>query len=205
METKVYCTFTFEDEPLWDRVPEGSLGFSHWDSQVCYNTVFQMCFVKNRGIFLRMRTDEVGLRMECTATDEPVYEDSCMEFFFAAVDGREEYINLEMNPRGAYLSEYGKGKTDRVYLKALTDRAPQIKTEIHSDGWCLEAFIPCELISEVYGDVFTAEKCCIKGNFYKCGDKTETLHYNSFNEMTTLPPGFHNPTRFAEIIVKDYI
>ncbi len=205
MKTKVYSTFAFDGEPLWDKVPEGSLDFSHWDAPAHYNTCFQMCFVKNRGIFLRMHTDETAIRMECTSTDEAVYEDSCMEFFVAPLEGREEYINFEMNPRGVYLSEYGKGKQDRVYLKTLTDKTPVITAKSDDKGWSLELFVPCLLISEAYGVPFTAEKCRIKGNFYKCGDKTEKLHYDAYNEMTTLPPGFHNPFRFAEIIVEDYV
>ncbi len=205
MKTEIYRTFAFDGEPLWDKVPEGRLGFSHWGSCAVYDTRFKLCFVKNRGIFLRMRTDEKNIRMVCTSTDEPVYEDSCMEVFLCSLEGREEYINIEMNPRGAYLSEYGKGKYDRVFLKTKTAVTPLIKTEIDSDGWSLELFVPCELISEAYNAEFTAEKCKIKGNFYKCGDKTEKVHYSAYNEMTDLPPGFHNPKRFADIIVEDYI
>ncbi len=203
MLTKTYNTFTFNDEPMWEEVTEEKLTFSHWDSEVQYNTFFKMCFVKDKGIFLKMRTDETVLRKVCLKTDEPVYEDSCMEFFIAPIEGEEGYINFEMNPNGVYLSQFGKGKFDRVFLKEITTYVPTVTAKETGDGWSLELFVPCELISDVFKTDFDASECIIKGNFYKCGDKTEKVHYTSFNEMTTLPPGFHNPSRFALICVKE--
>ena len=52
-----YSTFVFEKEPLWDEVPEKGLDFSNWDSKIHYDTFFRMCFVKNKGIYLRMPTN----------------------------------------------------------------------------------------------------------------------------------------------------
>ena len=44
MSNKVYETCVFENEPQWDKVREGSLEFSNWDSKIHYNTFFKMCF-----------------------------------------------------------------------------------------------------------------------------------------------------------------
>lgn len=200
---KVYNTYSFSGEINWDEVAEERLEFSNWSSAVHYNTYFRMCFKKNEGIYLKMRTDEAELRAVCTKRDEPVWQDSCMEFFICAVEGRDEYINFEMNSNGAYLTEFGKGKTDRVYLKTLTKIRPQVSTNVNGDGWSLELFVPCELISEAYNTLFDAGACRIKGNFYKCGDETKRVHYGSYSQMTTLPPGFHNPACFAEIIITE--
>ncbi len=203
MITKTYNTFTFQNEPIWDEVPEEKLAFSHWGSEVHYNTYFKMCFVKNKGIFVKMRTDETQLALQYSKRDEPVYEDSCMEFFISPVEGENEYINFEMNALGTYLTEFGAGKKDRVFLKEITDYVPLVTAKIYSNGWSVELFVPCELVSDVFKTNFTADECIIKGNFYKCGDKTQKVHYSSYNEMTTLPPGFHNPERFAVISVKE--
>ena len=43
----------------------------------------------------------------------PVWEDSCMEFFFKPLEDRDEYINIEMNPIGAYLSEDEKSRDNQ--------------------------------------------------------------------------------------------
>ncbi len=195
----VYNTFSFKCEIDWSIVPEEKLRFSNWNSEAEYNTSFKMCFKRNSGIYVRMKTDEVNLRAVCTKRDEPVWQDSCMEFFICALEGREEYINFEMNSNGAYLSEFGKGKTDRVFLKTLTETEPEVTARVDSDGWSVDLFVPCKLISEAYGTEFSAKGCSIKGNFYKCGDETQKLHYGSFTQMTTLPPGFHNHECFAVI------
>lgn len=203
MSNKVYETYVFENEPQWDKVQEGSLEFSNWDSSVHYNTFFKMCFVKEKGIFLKMRTDETDLRFVNTKRDENIWEDSCMEFFICPFSHREEYLNFEMNPVGAYLCQFGKGREDRVFLASLTDEAASVKAEISPQGWNLELFISASLISEAFGETFTAGACSIRGNFYKCGDLTSKPHYNSFNKMGTLPPGFHNPECFAQIIITE--
>ncbi|MBQ8502771.1 MAG: carbohydrate-binding family 9-like protein [Clostridia bacterium] len=196
---KTYNTYSFSDSIDWSIVPEEKLEFSNWNSATSYNTYFKMCFLRKSGIYVKMRTDERKLRAVCQKRDDPVWQDSCMEFFICAVEGREEYINFEMNSVGAYLTEFGKGKSDRVFLRCLTEAEPEITTSVNPDGWSLELFIPCELINEAYKTDFDAGECILKGNFYKCGDETEKVHYDSYTEMTTLPPGFHNPECFAVI------
>ncbi len=196
---KEYNTFSFLGEIDWDAVPEEKLEYSNWEPGYSFNTFFKMCFCKNDGIYVRMRTDETELIAVNKNRDEPVWKDSCMEFFICAVEGRDEYINFEINSIGAFLTEFGKDKTDRVYLSTVTDKQPEITTQVNPDGWSLELYVPCSLISEAYSVCFNASACEIKGNFYKCGDETGHTHYDSFAKMTTLPPGFHNPQCFADI------
>ncbi len=200
---KQYRTYSFEKEPLWDIVPEGRLEFSNWDSKIHYETAFKLCFVEGEGIALRMRTNETDIRAVNTARDENIWEDSCMEFFFCPFAHRQEYLNFEMNSKGAWLCQFGKGREDRVFLSTLTEREATVKAEVSDEGWSLELFVPCELISEAFGEDFSASQGILKGNFYKCGDLTEKPHYDSFAKMTTLPPGFHNPECFAEIIITE--
>lgn len=198
-----YRTYSFSQEPLWDVVPEGSLTFSNWDSKISYNTRFKMCFVKNKGIYLRMSTDETDIRAVNTARDENIWEDSCMEFFLCPFPHREEYLNFEMNSNGAWLCQFGKGREGRVFLSSLTSLEADVKATVFDKGWSLEAFIPCSLISEAFGEEFTACAAELKGNFYKCGDLTAVPHYDSFVKMGALPPGFHNPECFARIIITE--
>lgn len=199
MEREVYKTFAFENEPVWDDVPEGKLGYSNWDSKAEYDTFFKMCFVKNKGICLRMHTNEISLRAVNKNRDENMWEDSCMEFFLCPFEGRKEYLNFEMNPNGAYLCQFGEERENRVFIKSLTDCEADITAQVCENGWSVELFVPVSLVSEAFNESFKAGPCTLKGNFYKCGDLTEKPHYGSFSKMTTLPPGFHNPECFAEI------
>ena len=200
---KEYNTYVFENEINWQEVPEEKLGFFLWDSAAEYNVYFKMCFLKGEGIALRMRCDETSLRAEGKVRDDRVWEDSCMEMFLCPFEDAEEYVNFEINCKGVYLSQYGKIREDRVFIKEITDIAPQVSTEIFDDGWKLELFVPCELISQVYGKEFFADKCKIKGNFTKCGDLTQYPHYISFSRLAGLDKGFHNPQYFSKIMVDE--
>lgn len=200
---KEYNTYVFEKEINWQEVSEEKLGFFLWDSAAEYNVFFKMCFLKGEGIALRMRCDETSLRAVSQVRDDRVWEDSCMEMFIYPFEHRKEYVNFEINCEGVYLSQFGATRADRVFIKELTSFEADVKTEITDNGWNLELFVPCELISEVYGEKFTADKCAIKGNFTKCGDLTEKPHYISYSQLTTLDLGFHNPEYFSEIKVDE--
>lgn len=200
---KTYQTFCFDGIPNWEKVPKANIDCYQWESEQKYRpqNSFQMCMVKNKGIYVRMKTDETVIRIACRRRDEPVYEDSCLEFFFKPFEERSEYINIEVNAYGAYLSQFGSGKENRVFIKSLTEEAPQVKSQITDNGWQTEIFVPCNLFKDLYGLEFAADEGDYYGNFYKCGDKTEVYHYGSFAPMSQLPPGFHNPDLFAKITV----
>lgn len=200
---KVYNTYTFENEINWQDVPEEKLGYFLWDSAKEYNVYFRMCFLKGEGIALKMRCDETELRFVGKVRDDSVWEDSCMEMFLCPFEHRDEYVNFEINCNGVYLSQFGPERNNRKFIKEITDTAPDVKTTITDDGWSLELFVPCRLISEVFGEEFTADKCSIKGNFTKCGDLTKYPHYGSFTELSTLDFGFHNPRLFAKINISE--
>lgn len=200
---KEYNTYVFENEICWHDVPEEKLSYFLWGSAAEYNVFFKMCFLKNKGIALRMRCDETELRAEGKVRDDRVWEDSCMEMFLCPFEDREEYVNFEINCKGVYLSQYGETRQDRVFIKELTDIEADVETKITDDGWSLEAFVPCELISSVYDREFKADKCTIKGNFTKCGDLTAYPHYISYSKLAGLDSGFHNPQYFSKIIIDE--
>ncbi len=200
---KQYNTFSFTDKINWQAVPEEKLGYFLWDSAATYDVRFKMCFLENKGIFLRMRCNETILRAEGKVRNDRVWEDSCMEMFLCPFEERGEYINFEINCDGVYLSQYGSVRENRQFIKDITHIEAQVKTDKSTDGWSLELFVPCELVSEVYSQQFTASACKIKGNFTKCGDLTEYPHYGSFCELETLETGFHNPQCFAVINIEE--
>ena len=204
MIMKTYNTYSFSDKIIWEAIPEEKLSCFLWDSAATYNVFFKMCFLQNKGIFLRMRCDETLLRSEGKHRDDRVWEDSCMEMFLCPFEERDEYVNFEINCDGVYLSQFGKVRENRIFIKELTFLEPEVKTDKYEDGWSLELFVPCELISEVYSQDFTAGECCIRGNFTKCGDLTQYTHYGSFCELAGLDKGFHNPQCFAKINVERY-
>lgn len=202
MDLKVYNELCFYDEIVqFEKECFHRLTSYHWESEPPYRpmTFFKVGVVSGNLVAV-LKCYEENPRTLCVNRDDPVYTDSCLEFFVAPVDGRDEYINIEMNSKGVYLSEFGKGKYDRVLISTLTDKSPLIEPfngkDINGTFWGVKVTLTKEFICELYNVVdFNYTK--IKANFYKCGDNCETPHYLAFSPVTTLPPGFHNPECFA--------
>lgn len=193
------CFYSCFDE--FNEASFNDLKSYHWESNPPYrpHTCFKMGVVGD-DLVATLKCYEESPRAACTKRDDPIYTDSCLEFFVAPVEGRDEYINVEMNSKGVYLSEFGKGKYDRVFVSSLTELTPDVKsfkgTDIKGAFWGVNVTLTKQFICNLYKiDDFSFTT--VKANFYKCGDDCEIPHYLAFSPVTTLPPGFHNPECFA--------
>jgi len=131
---------------------------------------------------------------------EPVYEDSCVEFF---LQENENYRNFEFNALGVCLSAVGAERKKRRRL--LPEELVLIRrnASLHPDtlppedvlsDWNLTVEIPFSMIGLERGKSF-------RGNFYKCGDKTLIPHFVSWAPIKKLKPDFHRPEFFTELSI----
>lgn len=188
--------------------PVAAINSFHWEKDgysrpESYAAVFG---VEGEGIHAVLWSFEDNLRIECTKRDDPVYTDSCLEFFIAPVEGDKRYMNFEVNPKGVYLSQIGEIRENRRFIKEFTNLEPVIQPmSIEEDGktaWGYDILLPCEFISALYGVDFKLGECTMKGNFYKCADSSVTPHYGAHFPVTTAALGFHNPDCFGNIIFR---
>lgn len=138
------------------------------------------------------------VRAVCRHDQEPVWQDSCVEFFAKQGD---IYRNFEFNSLGVCLSAFGSDRNARKRLDnermAQILRFPSLTLEsmpLESipTNWSLTVAIPLDLIGVNAGSHFMA-------NFYKCGDKTKVPHYISWSAIATSTPDFHQPGFFAPV------
>jgi hypothetical protein len=131
---------------------------------------------------------------------DPVYEDSCVEFF---LKDKNRYRNFEFNALGTCLSAVGAERNNRRRLHPEELALIRRKASLHPDTlppdevlseWNLTVEIPFPLIGLERGMHFY-------GNFYKCGDQTRIPHFVSWAPISTLKPDFHRPEFFAEMII----
>ncbi len=167
---------------------------------------YAVCFAgySNSDILLKYQVKENYIRAQYTGIHDPVYKDSCVEFFISSGNGN--YYNFEFNCIGTPYAAYGRKRDGRELLSS--DRTSKIKTfstlgdkpiamrEL-SDSWELSIAIPFELFYEKefknpHGQSFT-------GNFYKCGDELPVPHYLSWNPIDIEKPDFHRPDFFGDI------
>ncbi len=175
----------------------------HWEAEIPYRPdTYCKIGVVNDELVALLKCYESSPKAVYINRDDPIFLDSCLEFFVAPVENRSEYINIETNANGAYLCEFGKGKPERCFSKELTDVSPNVEAFSSKDEkgsfWGVKVRLTKDFISALYKTdkkniMFTE----IKANFYKCGDECETPHYLAFSPVTALPPGFHNPECFA--------
>lgn len=192
---------------LDDFSSEGYMQMSsfHWESDPPYRPA---CFCKiglvGGSLVAMLKCYEAEPRAVYTKRDDPMYLDSCLELFVAPVKGRKEYVNVECNSKGAFLTEFGDGKYNRSLVASITQLSPEVCSFGGEDDngayWGVQVALTKDFICSLYKLDDSFEVSDIRANFYKCGDDCDVQHYVAFSPVTTLPPGFHNPDCFVDFI-----
>lgn len=196
----------FHTFPGWEKCESYEVPHHLWAESYpqFYAADVKLCVVENQGLFVRLCCEESEPKAVYTKRDDPIYKDSCLEFFVQPVSGDARYINFEINPNGAYLSELGTSRFDRVLVKEVTDAACKVTVLCVENGWGIELFIPDMLVADCYNKEFSfSAEQQIKINIYKCGDETEYPHYSSLFFVDTPKPDFHRPEFFGTVKIID--
>ncbi len=155
-------------------------------------------------IFIRYFVEETIVKATYYNPDDPVYKDSCVEFFIA-FDDEEEYYNLEFNLIGTCKLNFGMARNNRIVVEEDLVRKIRHYTTIEniSDAnagmhWALSLMIPVEVFSEHKIKSLSEKKC--SANFYKCGDDLPVPHYLCWNNIVSAKPDFHLQQYFGKIL-----
>lgn len=182
--------------PDWKYVPALAIHRVYWTRDFGIRAAAQLCFDKEN-LYVRMTAEETDIRAENTAPLSPVYEDSCLEFFFKRPDS-EHYFNFEINPNGRLCIQYGPSRADRTYLARNDDAAYfDILAGRTDGGWNVSYRIPLAFLRTF--DPLFAFDGVLRANFYKCGDKTTHPHYLAWAPIQSETPDFHRPADFGTV------
>jgi len=192
----------------WPGIP--SLGIDHYlwlengyrppvEVKLCYSRSF---------LHVRFQVEERRVRVKYLKFQDPVYKDSCVEFFIDAFpESRLGYVNFETNAAGTLLAAFGPDRFNRKPLwpedlggfDVSASVAGPLDGEHGGDTWTLEYRVPLALFRKIYGlEVRPGHRAA--ANFYKCGDETEFPHYGAWSRVDTPSPDFHRPDFFGEVI-----
>ena len=150
-------------------------------------------------VFFKVKESHV--RAVSLEANGPVWEDSCVEIFLANPAG-EGYFNFETSCIGTSLAAKRRSKTDADMFG--DELMSQIRTvgslpheAIDSKGegqqWTMLKIIPFSVLG------IEQAPASLKGNFYKCGDCCEQMHFLSWSPIGLPAPNFHCPEFFEEI------
>ena len=162
------------------------------------------------GIF---RVKDRYVRCVCTEYQDPVWRDSCVEFFVQPKMDKG-YLNFEFNCGGAMLVRYildcardQDGElADYVNLSAEDGESVRrfhsmpcvVEPEVAEPAdWVLEFAIPLKLLEKYVGPLGNVSGQEWRANFYKCGDQTSHPHWASWSPVSAL--NFHLPECFGTI------
>lgn len=195
-----YLVQVSKENTDWNEVEPINITHYPWGTDYIPCTNAWLYRIENKGFYLKMRCEETAPRAVYTEDNDPVYKDSCMEFFvnFFPEEEGSGYLNFEMNSNGAILCEYGH-PGNRFYLKDKGINYPHPRVTKGDDFWEIELLITDELIETIYGQSHFKKGHQFKGNFYKCGDDTHTPHYGSWSLIKNEYPAFHKPEFFGNL------
>lgn len=154
-------------------------------------------------IFLQYTVHEKEIKAIYTKINDPVYKDSCVEFFVSPA-GNEYYYNFEFNCLGTCLASFGKDRNERQMLpESVIGQIRSMTTFYKQDNlnqdylWELTVALPVEVLCFSKRTILKAQS--FRANFYKCGDDLSQPHYLVWNPIESNEPDFHLPEFFGEI------
>lgn len=187
-------------------ITSNKLNYTNWDSFPYLPDVNFRIAHTGKAILIHFAVDEQATRAEIGEDNEPVYFDSCVEFFAQLKPESEFYYNFEANCIGKMLVMRGVSQNVRTYAPvetvALIDRWSSLGSEPFGliddpTRWELALVIPVEAF--FLDTVRDMSGMTIRGNIYKCGDKLPVPHYSSWAPVDAPRPLFHTPASFAPI------
>lgn len=192
------------DNVTCERFGIASVDTVNWPDDFPYKPE---CIVKaawcKKGLGILYEVYGLDLRAEALKDNGSVWEDSCCEFFIShPSDGT--YYNFEMNCIGTLLTAKRKSRED--YSHFSKEQLQQVKRfsslprkQVNVNGemfrWSVGMFIPFHLIG-INPHNLPDE---LHANFYKCGDKTEHIHFLSWSPISCATPDFHRPEFFGTL------
>jgi len=177
----------------------------NWVKEYPYRPITQFNIGRSKdSIFIKFSVRGSMLRAIYSNDQDPVNEDSCVEFFCMPV-GADKYTNFEFNCIGTCSASTRKSRTQDVIpftqeeLNSIK-RAPSIGRRAFNEmegmfEWELTVSIPFVLMN--IDPLNLPEK--ILGNFYKCADGTDSMHFVTWSPVKTEKPDFHCPEYFGEL------
>ncbi len=193
-------TFTYYDTldaVDWENVPKAMVdkfGWGYAYRPLCYA---RGVYAADTGLVVKLTAHETEPRATLTEFMDDVCNDSCMEFFFAG-DDKSAYANFEFNALGTQHTSAGAPGARRP-VDQVTE-IPYDKAEIFPDRWELTLILTPKNVRDITGKELE-RGAVFYGNFYKCGDQCEQIHYGMWSEVRTERPSFHQPQYFGRFVI----
>lgn len=189
---------------MLDRHPRNAIQHAPWNNGAATPEVAFAIAHNAEAILLKYYVTEQEIKASYHEFNDPVYEDSCVEFFISFQD-EPEYYNLEFNCAGTARVQFGPGKQDRVFIPASRLESIRYLVSIRnkseaSISWELTLYLPL-LVFKFHPDLDLAQTPS-RINLFKCGDGLRQPHFLCWRNIIAEKPDFHLPAFFKDAIFK---
>ena len=169
--------------------------------KVCYDSANVYVIFKVLDPYVHSATTEIN---------GPVWDDACVEFFFAPDGAHPEwYFNLEVNAGGVPLMRYNtvprkafvKLPPEEIAAVEIAHTLPQVvEPEIHGPiEWIVEYRIPLWLLQKHAPVTSPAKSVQWMANFYKTTAQGSNPHYLTWSPIASESLDFHRPEFFGTL------
>ena len=199
------------DKPEWKSVSK--LELTHFMGPVPAFKPFVLAKMTydHENLYVIFKVDDRFVRCVTNRPNGPVWEDSCVEFFFSPdSDHPEKYFNLEINCGGTPLMHYNLvprkkiievGSVDISQLQIAHSLPDLVDPEIsESVTWTIEYKIPVRILKNYSPVTIPEAGVKWKANFYKCAEKNSNPHFMTWAAVQNEKPDFHLPQFFGNLI-----
>lgn len=198
------ATIKFISQAL-DTLPRQTIAAQPWP-EFAYKPKVSFSIAHDAAnIYLKYYVTEAFVRACYHKTNDPVYKDSCVEFFIAFQD-ESGYYNLEFNVLGTCRAGFGPDRENRILLPP--EQIDLIRREVvltsFASGkaakeyqWQLTLVIPVLVFRQHFISSLRGMK--VRGNFFKCGDELPQPHFLVWNDIVAPQPNFHLPAYFGHL------
>jgi hypothetical protein len=200
------------ESPTWEKAPVLEISHFRPESSDHRPLTRAKLLYSIEGLYGIFRVQDRYVRCIHRRYQDPVFNDSCVEFFVQPVSDKG-YFNFEFNCGGALRASYiedpvrtGSGfrsfkrltKQDGRQVLIYHSLPPRIDPEWDEETtWYLEFYIPHQLMEKYIGSVNINPGTVWRCNLFKCADQTSHPHWAAWSAVDDL--NFHLPHCFGKI------
>ena len=200
------------DKPQWRRVKALEIKNNYRGDIFAFKPSVKAKIMYNKeNLFVIFQVRDQYVRCITNKINGPVWEDSCVEFFFSPdTNFPLRYFNLEVNCGGTPLFYYHIiPRKERVTIDTedikrieIAHSLPEIiDPEITEPvTWTIEYRIPFDMLKKYSDITMPAKGVTWKVNFYKIAVITSNPHHMTWSVVEDNENGFHAPAYFGNMV-----
>ena len=201
--------FASAEDIDFSKVPALNIHNCLWDKTGYAPVSMGQVAYTDQGLYVKLTSYETEITGRYEILNEPVYTDSCLEFFLnPSPENDKRYMNFETNCLGTLLLGIGVHGDERRAINVDFKKTLQMTSSVTKDSisnyhdicWWVRYFIPFEFLETYFGKLTITSGKKIAANMFKCGDETKYEHYLSWNKVEGSTPNFHQSQYFGEMI-----